>query len=187
MKLNAQQMKHLPKEEADAMKKEVERNPLYVVLEDIYDTYNAGGFFRLAEALAAQKVYLCGITETPPNSKVRRASMGAYKLVDWEHKKSAEEAIKEIKQAGNIQIIGVEQNEKSQDYREIKYNFPIAFIFGNETCGIKPNTLNLCDAIAEIPMYGLNKSLNAMVAAGIVMFEAIKNVGAVPCARPCLK
>ena len=173
MKLNAREMKHLPDDEAEKLRKTVKRNPVYLVLEDIYDTYNVGGFFRLAEALAVKKVYLCGITETPPNSKVRRASMGAYNLVDWNYKDNAYEAIKELRSINGMQIIGVEQCRESKDYRDIEYRFPIGFVFGNETRGIKPETLKLVDAVAEIPMYGLNKSLNAMVAAGIVMYRAI--------------
>lgn len=178
MKLNAQQMKHLSDEEAEKLKKTVKRKPIYLILEDIYDTYNVGGFFRLAEALAAEKVYLCGSTPIPPNPKIRRASMGAHKLVSWEHKKSAAEAIGELRKIKKMQVIAVEQSEKSVDYRKAEYGFLMAFIFGNETYGVKKETLDLADEVVEIPMYGLNRSLNAMVAAGIVMFwgcEKIKN------------
>lgn len=170
MKLNAQQMKHLSDEEAEELKKSVKRRPLYLILENIYDTYNVGGFFRLAEALAAEKIYLCGTTPIPPESKIRRASMGAYKLVPWEMQESAEEAIKKLREINNMRIIAVEQNEKSLDYRKAGYSFPMAFIFGNETYGVKKETMNLVDEAVEIPMYGLNKSLNAMVAAGIAMY-----------------
>lgn len=176
MKLNAQQLKHLTDEEAEKIKSERKANPVYIILEDIYDTYNVGGFFRLAEAAAAEKVYLCGTTPIPPDPKIRRASMGIYKIVPWEHKESAAEAIKELraKNQNKIKIIAVEQSEKSIDYRKADYTFPIAFIFGNETYGIKQETLKLMDQIVEIPMYGINKSLNAMVAAGIIIYKSLE-------------
>jgi tRNA G18 (ribose-2'-O)-methylase SpoU len=97
MKLNAKELRVV--EEADVQEKikEVKRRPLYLILENIYDTYNIGGLFRLADALAVSKIYLCGQTEVPPNSKIKKASIGTYKVVPWEYKKSAAEAIAELK------------------------------------------------------------------------------------------
>jgi len=170
MPINAQQMNHLPREEAEKIKKSIRRNPVYLILENIYDTYNVSGFFRLAEVLAAEKVYLCGTTQTPSNTKIKRASMGSYQLVPWEYKDDAAKLIKSLKKYDNVQVVEIEQNERSIDYRSADHSFPIAFIFGNETYGVKSETVELADTVIEIPMYGVNKSLNAMVAAGIATY-----------------
>lgn len=163
-------------EEGEEIKKKISHFPIYLILEDILDTYNIGGFFRLAEAIAAEKVYLCGKTDAPPNGRIIKASVGTYKVVPWEYKKTAAEAIGELKKISDLKIFAVELNEESMDYRKADYSFPMAFIFGNEMSGIKEETLALADQIVEIPMYGINTSLNAMVAAGIVLYEALHKV-----------
>jgi tRNA G18 (ribose-2'-O)-methylase SpoU len=171
MKLNAKQLRSLKKVD---ISHDLERNPIYFILEDVYDTYNIGGIFRLADALLVKKIYLCGQTETPPNSRILKASVGTYKVVPWEYKETAKQAINELKL--NVsrskfhvsQIIAVEQDKNSTDYTKAKYKFPIALIFGNETYGVKKETLKLADQIVEIPMYGINKSLNVIVSAAIV-------------------
>lgn len=160
-------------EEGEEIKKTMRYFPVYLILEDILDTYNIGGFFRLAEAIAAEKVYLCGKTDTPPNGRIIKASVGTYKVVPWEYKKTAGEAVEEIKKIGNSKIFAVELNDKAVDYRKANYTFPMGFVFGNEMSGIQEETLKLADQIVEIPMYGINTSLNCMVAAGIVLYEAM--------------
>jgi 23S rRNA (guanosine2251-2'-O)-methyltransferase len=164
------------------------RLPIYFILEDIYDTYNIGAFFRLAESVGAQKIYLCGETEYPPHPKITKAAKGAEKMMKWEYKKMAEEAIAELERdsiapprAGlqndkDINIIGVEQHKKAIPYTKAKYSFPIAFIFGNECRGIKQSTLKLVNQIVEIPMYGRNKCLNVLSAASVVSYWVINRL-----------
>lgn len=175
MKLNAQQLRKLEERRASGVIREVKRHPIYFILEDIYDTYNIGGLFRLADALSIEKIYLVGETETPPNSRIKKASIGTYKIVPWEYSKSAREVIADLKskiknQESKIQIIAVEQHPKSIPYHKANYSFPVALIFGNESYGVKKKTLELADQIVEIPMYGINKSLNVIVAAAIVSY-----------------
>lgn len=197
MKLNAFQLRQLEEERARGVMREVKRNPLYFILEDIYDTYNIGGLFRLADALAVEKIYLVGETETPPNSRIKKASIGTYKVVPWEYKKTTKEAIDSItcnverityennyknKQdnkktfyvpRSTLHVVAVEQHKNSIPYTQANYQFPLALIFGNESFGIKEETLKLAHQIVEIPMYGINKSLNVIVAAGIVSYSAL--------------
>ena len=173
MKLNAQELRVIDEAEVQAKLKHIQRRPIYFILENIYDTYNIGGLFRLADALAIEKLYLCGQTEVPPNSKIKKASIGTYKVVPWEYKKSAKDVIEELrKQVPDISIIAVEQDSKSIPYTQIEYSTPIALLVGNETYGVLPETLSLCDKIAEIPMWGINKSLNVIVSAAIVSYHA---------------
>jgi tRNA G18 (ribose-2'-O)-methylase SpoU len=182
MKLNAFQLRQLEEERARGVIRKIKRNPIYFILEDIYDTYNIGGLFRLADALAVEKMYLVGETETPPNSRIKKASIGTYKVVPWEYCKDTKEAISKLKsQISKLQlktknlvnIVAVEQHKNSLPYNKANYQFPLALIFGNESFGIKEETLKLAHQIVEIPMYGINKSLNVIVAASIVSYYAI--------------
>lgn len=170
-KLNAKQLRLLTEEEGEKIKFLVKRQPIFFILEDIYDTYNIGSFFRLADALAVEEVYLCGTTETPPNIKIKRAAVGTDKVVPWRYKKTTQEAIKEIKgrkKNKNLQVIAVEQDKRSVDYTKADYRFPLALIFGNETRGVSKETLDRCHLIIELPMYGVNRSLNVFAAASVV-------------------
>ncbi len=167
MKLGAKELREVDEKQAQVKLKKLKRRPIYLILENVYDTYNIGGLFRLADALAVEKIYLCGETETPPNSRIKKASIGTYKVVPWEYKKSAQEAIKELKKK-RVRIIGVEQHKQAVDYTKAEYSLPLALVLGNETAGVTPETLALCDQIVEIPMWGINKSLNVIVSAAIV-------------------
>lgn len=170
MKMGAKELRIVGEQQAQSRLKKLKRQPIYLILEDVYDTYNIGGLFRLADALAVEKVYLCGEMEIPPNSRIQKASIGTYKVVPWEYKKSTQEAIEELRMemTGSVQIVAVEQDKKARAYTEAKYSFPLALLVGNETTGVKPETLELCDQIVEIPMWGINKSLNVIVSAAIV-------------------
>ncbi len=199
MKLNAKELRDVKEEDISEKVKSIKRRPLYFILENIYDTYNIGGLFRLADALAIEKIYLCGEMEVPPNSKIKKASIGTYKVVPWEYRKTAEEAIKELKskfEARNtkqiqnsnfensklfrdsdfrfrISVIAVEQAKNSIPYTKAVYSGPMALILGNESYGVTEETLKLADKIVEIPMWGINKSLNVIVSAAIVSYWAV--------------
>jgi len=150
------------------------RRPIYFIVENVYDTYNVGGLFRLADALNVAKIYLCGETEIPPNHKIVKASIGTYKIVPWEYKSSAKEAIDALRSTIHaLRVLAVEQAKGSVDYRKAKYSLPLALIVGNETGGVTEETLKLCDQIVEIPMLGVNTSLNVIVSAAIVGYRAV--------------
>lgn len=172
MILNAKTLRNLKPEEADRIKKQRRKQPLYIILADVLDTYNIGGFFRLADAVGATCLYLCGQCAVPPNHRIVKASVGTHQLVPWRYFATAEEAIDELRNLG-AGIYAVEQSSKAKNYLKIKYKKPLAFIFGNESEGLPENILKLVDATVEIPMYGFNKSLNVMIAAGIVLYQAI--------------
>jgi len=157
--------------------KKIKRREIYFILDNILDTYNTGGIFRLADALGVKKVYLCGVTETPPNTRIKKASINTTEWVKWEYKETAVEAIRELKSKNSkLEVIAIEQDKKSIPYTEIEYKLPIAFVVGNETEGCSKETLKACDQIAEIPMWGVNKSLNVIISLGIVSYHAIQNI-----------
>lgn len=156
----------------------VKRNPIFIVLDNVLDTYNIGSIFRLADAVAAEQVILCGETLTPPHNRIKKASINTTEWVAWSYAPTAAEALREIKrQNEKCKIIAVEQDKRSVPYDKVDYEFPIVVVVGNETYGISKEVLNLADQIVELPMFGVNKSLNVMVSCGIVLFEAIKHLG----------
>lgn len=161
------------KEEIDKIKK----NPIYIVLDNVLDTYNVGAIFRLADAVAAEKVILCGETETPPHTRIKKASINTTEWVAWEYAETAVSAVLSIKyKVLGIKIVAIEQSSKSVPYDQVQYQFPIALVVGNETSGVSKEVLDIADQIVEIPMWGVNKSLNVMVSLGIVLYQAMKGI-----------
>jgi tRNA G18 (ribose-2'-O)-methylase SpoU len=158
--------------------KAIKKNPVTIILDNVLDTYNVGSVFRLADAVAAENVILCGQTLTPPNSRIKKASINTTGWVDWEYAPSAKEALENLKsQIPNIQIIAVEQDPRSKPFYKVSYQFPLAIIVGNETTGISKEVLDMSDMIVEMPMWGINTSLNVMVSAGIILYEIMKQHG----------
>lgn len=156
---------------------QIKRSPIYLILDNVLDTYNIGSLFRLADAVAAQEVILCGQTETPPNPRIKKASIDTWQWVPWQHAESAATAILNLKlKVKNLKVYVVEQSEKSVPYDQASYQFPMAIIVGNETNGVSKSAMEMADNIVEIPMFGVNKSLNVMVSGAIVLFEAVKRL-----------
>ena len=163
-------------ESQEEQKKQLKKNPVYIIVDNVLDTYNIGSIFRLADAVAATKVFLCAGSETPPNHRIKKSSINTTEWVDWEYLPTAIEAIEKIrKEVPEIQIVAVEQNDRSVPYDEIAYQFPVALIVGHETDGVSKQALDASDFIAEMPMWGVNVSLNVMVSLGIVLYEVMKH------------
>jgi len=173
LKLNAKQLRKSTESDAKRDQKDIKRNNLVLVLDRVYDTFNIGSFFRLADALGIEKIYLCGQIVTPPNMKIHRASIGTWKWVPWEHSYSTAEVLKKLKQDG-YSLLGCEQNNKSKPYNKVNYTKKVALVLGNETDGIAGECLNLLDQTLEIPMYGVNKSMNVLVAGSIISNHIIQ-------------
>lgn len=174
----------------------LKKNPIYIILDNVMDTYNVGAIFRLADAVAAEKVFLCGQTETPPNTRIKKASINTTEWVSWEYCETAVQAINKLRKqfstsleqyssseesrlggmtSREVKVIAIEQSKKSIPYTQADYTFPIALVVGNETEGVSKEVLEIADQIVEIPMWGVNKSLNVMVSLGIVLYELIQS------------
>ena len=169
-KLNARELR-TSEPDAKVIKK-IKKNPIYIVLDNVLDTYNIGSIFRLSDAVAATKIYLSGQTETPPNPRIKKASISTWKWVDWEYAETAQKAVSKLKsQHPNIKIVAIEQDKRSIPLKSYKPQLPIVLVVGNETSGVSKGVLKMADIIIELPMYGVNKSLNVMVATGIVLYK----------------
>lgn len=156
--------------------KTIKKNPVYIIVDNVLDTYNIGAIFRLADAVSASKVLLCGGSETPPHTRIKKASINTTEWVDWEYYPSAKEGIEYLrKDVPGIKIYSVELDERSVPYDAVEYSFPVALVVGHESDGVSQEAMAASDAIVEIPMWGVNKSMNVMVSLAIVLFEVMKH------------
>ena len=173
IKLNAKELRTTAVDEETA--KSIKKNPITIILDNVLDTYNVGSIFRLADAVAAEKVILCGQTLTPPNSRIKKASINTWQWVEWEYEKNTIDVVKKLKDQG-VKIVAVEQDPRSKPFYKEQYDLPLAIIVGNETTGVSKEVLDVSDMIVEMPMWGVNKSLNVMVSLGIVLYEITKRL-----------
>lgn len=174
IKLSAKELRTTKPSEEEI--KKIKKNPVYIILDNVLDTYNVGSIFRLADAVASEKVILCGMTETPPNTRIKKASINTTEWVEWQYASSTKKAINDLRfKINDLRVVAIEQSEKSVAFDKAEYTFPIALVVGNETSGISQEVLDMADEIVEIPMWGVNKSLNVMVSLGIVLYEAMKH------------
>lgn len=177
LKLNAKELRdRKPTQEELA---QIKRRPFFLVLDNVLDTYNIGGLFRLADAIGASEVIMCGQSETPPSSRIHKAAVGTEGWVAWQYAESALSAIAKIKnQKSKIKIIAVEQSKKSVPYSKIEGyispNDSIALVVGHETDGVSKEVLDAADVICEIPMFGVNRSLNVIVSSAIVAYKVLE-------------
>jgi tRNA G18 (ribose-2'-O)-methylase SpoU len=173
-KLNSKQLRVSDPSEKDL--KNIKRNPIYLILDNVLDTYNIGSLFRLADAIAAEKVYICGDSEFPPNSRIHKAAVGTENWVAWTTRSSAALAVRELKKKG-VTIISVEQNKNSISYKDLVSPFPCAVVIGHETDGVSEEVLAESDIVVELPMYGINKSLNVWGSAAVTCYKILENLG----------
>lgn len=175
MKLNAKQLRRTAPSDKNLEK--VKRNPIYFVLDRVTDTYNIGSMFRLADAIAVEKMYICGDTEYPPSSRIHKAAVGTEAWVAWEKVDTAIDAVKKLKKDG-VYIIAVEQSSTSIPYSLLpgKIKFPCAIIVGHETDGVSPEVQKAADIVVELPMFGINKSFNVWGSAAVIAYKVIESL-----------
>lgn len=147
-----------------------------VLLHNVRSTHNVGSIFRTAEAAGVERMYLSGYTPTPTDrfgraqKDIAKTALGAEKMLPWEKVVSPSKIVKKLKLEG-WEVVGVEQDKRAMDYRELVISKPTLFIFGNEVKGISKSMRDACDTLIEIPMQGKKESLNVSVAAGVVLFS----------------
>ena len=151
--------------------KKLEKDPIVVLLNDIRSLHNIGSVFRTCDAMAVEKLYLCGITATPPHREIRKTAIGASESVNWEYQKNAIEVIKKYQKLG-YQIIAIEQTDKAISLENFNWNKEkTLLIFGNEVNGVDQNLINESDISIEIPQWGTKHSFNISVSAGLVLWS----------------
>ena len=156
--------------------KEAKKFPVVVILENIRSAYNVGSVFRTADAFLIDFIFITGYTAKPPHKEISKTALGAQDSVAWKYFATTKEAIEQLKKDG-YKVYAVEQVTGSISLENIS-DFSlekIAFIFGNEVSGVDEQIISLCDGSVEIPQYGMKHSLNISVAAGIVLWEVVRN------------
>jgi tRNA G18 (ribose-2'-O)-methylase SpoU len=155
--------------------KEQEKFPLVVILDSIRSLNNIGSFFRTCDAFNVEKIYLCGITATPPHRDINKTAIGATESMTWEYVEDIVELSKKLKSDG-YSICTIEQTEKTTFLQNIN-NFSdekFALVFGNEVDGVNQEIVDLSNYVIEIPQFGTKHSLNVSVCAGVVLWEFSK-------------
>ena len=172
-KLKINELNRLSEEEF----KKIRKIPIVVVLDNIRSCNNTGSVFRTSDALLIKKIFLCGITATPPNKEIHKTALDAEKSVDWEYVEKTEEVIALLRKNG-FKIYAVEQVENSTFLTNFSptANEKLALIFGNEVKGVQQKVVDLCDGALEIPQYGTKHSFNVSVSAGIVLWDVFQKI-----------
>jgi tRNA G18 (ribose-2'-O)-methylase SpoU len=157
--------------------KKTEKTPLVVVLDNIRSCNNIGSVFRTSDALLIEKIYLCGITATPPNKDIHKTALDAEKSVEWEYVENTEDVVEKLKNEG-YKVYAIEQVENSISLPGFKpaKNEKTAIVFGNEVKGVKQSVINICDGSIEIPQFGTKHSFNISVSAGIVLWDIFQKL-----------
>lgn len=157
--------------------KQAEKTPIIIILDDIRSLHNIGSVFRTADAFLIEKIYLCGITATPPNKEIHKTALGATETVAWEYAKDVLEVIDTLQQE-NIAVLAIEQVENSISLQEFepKSEQKYALVFGNEVKGVSQEAIKKCEGTIEIPQLGTKHSLNISVSAGIVVWDLFQKL-----------
>ena len=157
--------------------KEVKKFPYTLILDDIRSMNNIGSVFRTGDAFKVEKVYLCGITATPPHREIQKTALGADETVVWEHVEDVLSLVKKL-QSERVIVAAVEQVENSISLLSFEpiENQKYAFVFGNEVFGVNQPVVEQADFCLEIPQYGTKHSLNISVTAGVVAWDFVSKI-----------
>ena len=153
--------------------KSIKKTPLIIILDNIRSLNNIGSIFRTSDAFLIEKIYLCGITATPPNRKITKTAIGSTETVEWEYINDINNLVENLINQ-EVKIWSVEQAVKSsklKDLKSIDTDKKHALIFGNEIDGVSQKVINKSHGVIEISKYGTKHSLNISVAAGIVIWK----------------
>ena len=152
--------------------KAAKKTPIIIILDNIRSLNNIGSVFRTSDAFLVEKIYLCGITATPPHKDIHKTALGSTETVDWEYVEKTLELVEKLK-AENVKICSIEQAENATMLNDfaIETNTKYAFVFGNEVKGVAQDVVSASDVVIEIPQFGTKHSLNISVSCGVVVWD----------------
>ena len=146
--------------------------PIILILDSIQDTHNLGAILRSAECAGVDGILMTKHNSAPLNDTVSKTSAGAISHLKISTVNNLAVSIKRLKENG-FWVAG-SSLENSKIYNTVDYRIPLALIVGNEEKGIRKLTADSCDFLIHIPMLGKIQSLNVSVAAGILLFEILR-------------
>ena len=165
----------------------VKRNPIVFILHNIRSLQNVGLFFRLADALLVEKIYLTGYTGYPrlpddnraeriiqhAENEINKTAIKLVPFVPWSRNEDIFEVFSQLL-AQNFEIVGVEQTDQSLDYAKASYRYPLALVFGHERTGVENDILEKCHFVVHIPMLGMGNSHNVAMSGAIIANYLLK-------------
>lgn len=148
------------------------KTPFCIVLDNVRSLHNVGSAFRTADAFRLEKIFLTGITGTPPHREIEKTALGATSSVPWEFVEKPEDAVLRLRDQGYTVIV-VEQTTDSVALNKFvpSPDARYCLVFGNEVHGVSEAVVALCDTALEIPQSGTKHSLNISVCLGIVVWD----------------
>lgn len=164
------QLEELGRLTVDAFK-EAEKIPVCMMLDNVRSLHNVGSAFRTADAFRVEKIYLTGITGTPPHREIYKTALGATDSVSWAYQENAGALVQQLKADGYC-IIAIEQTTESTPLHQ--FTPPpgkLCLVFGNEVNGVSDEVIALADFALEIPQHGTKHSLNVAVCMGIILWD----------------
>lgn len=157
--------------------RETPKFPYCLILDDVRSLNNVGSVFRTADAFRAEKIYLCGITGTPPHRDITKTALGATESVAWEYAPDCLTLVNDLQQTGWT-VAALEQAEGSVllHHFEPTPDQKYAFVLGNEVTGVQETVIAAADLTLEIPQFGTKHSLNVAVSAGVLCWHFIEKI-----------
>ncbi|GGK12295.1 RNA methyltransferase [Yeosuana aromativorans] len=157
--------------------KSVAKTPLIIVLDNIRSLNNIGSVFRTSDAFLVEKIYLCGITATPPHKDIHKTALGSTETVAWEYAENTLDLVEKLKSNG-VKICSIEQAENATMLNDFipEQQTTYALVFGNEVKGVAQKVVSASDMVIEIPQFGTKHSLNISVSAGVVIWDVFSKL-----------
>lgn len=146
--------------------------PFVIVVDNVRSLNNIGAIFRTSDAFLVDKIYLCGISATPPSPEIHKTALGAEDSVCWEYFGSTVDCIRMLKDSGHV-ICAIEQVHGSVNPRDfmVEEGKRYALVLGNEVDGVLQSVVDMADVSLELPQHGTKHSLNVSVSAGLLIWE----------------
>jgi len=148
---------------------------IILLAHNIRSLWNVGSFFRTADAMGVEKIYLTGYTAVPPRREISKTAIGAEDWIDWEYQEDPIQTINHLKSDG-WKIVGLELEEGAEKIGDYKSPEKVCLVLGHEVTGVPEDIIKLCDDVVYIPMHGKKESLNVSVAAGIALDHLRNNL-----------
>ncbi len=160
----------------DILKTAEERNekPFIIICDEIEDPHNLGAIIRTAEASGVHGIIIPKRRSASLNATVAKSASGALEYMRVARVTNIANEIENLKKKG-VWVFGADMDGKH--YTDFDYDIPVALVIGNEGNGIGKLVSQKCDEIISLPMKGKINSLNASVAAGILMYEVVRKRG----------
>ncbi len=149
------------------------RLPVSILLDNVRSMYNVGAFFRTADGVGIERLYLSGITARPPHKGIKKTALGSEERVCWSALDDPAGTVARLRQAGH-EIAAIETSVPAVDIFDWRPEFPICVLFGHEVDGLSRPLLDLADTHVRIPMLGMKHSLNVASAGAVVMYELLR-------------